>query len=1058
MHGDVYVFVDSNYIVDEELLKLQRHAKSVRYLKHDQYDFGSWKYLIRQIGLKKILEYDEIVFANNSVYLINDMSQVFDEFSKSEADFYSPCFVDEHYCGKTLTSAAYLKSFGFNDTNIMMPSFFMIFKRHLFSKQYIHKLFMDVKKENNRLDVCYNYERELTRSILRNNVLHKTSLNTIYNNSYIYTYIAFNMAKTGFPFLKKKALQQVYYDIDFIESRISGILRAIPNEYKQSFSQALKNNGYCPQNTPLCNGQEAAAAEFSTFFSKKSEKNGEKKSRFVTSQGITLTDVFDADYYLLKNPDVKNAKIDPLKHFLDHGWAEGRLFSPWFHLQKLILNYPKISKNEFLFFFDQMGRHIFDYFDAKYYYDNSQDLHDKEFTPLAMLRHYIENGASEDRNPCSWFNAKNYFLKYASLQAQGFNPFFHYLQTAVWNDVNYVKEQSLLASSLKDKISLDILFNVACDTIGGGMLSLDRIAHNLLRYYAEDRDAGVAVSCVPIRNKAVKYSMFKSALPQIQFRFLVEQTDPERVHLMIPEVYAVEFFDQLNSNELHWLHSRASLKITIMNQNQNLLPPPEDVAHRFLRLTTNICISTAHYSYTTQSLANTYGLPVSPLTPVLPKMDVRTHEFKQKKIMVSPDEINPLLSKLTRSDIVAQLAQRLPDYEFITISDFSLNDYLELASQVFFSITFGEGMDGYFIEPVLAGAVSFAVYNPVFFPSSFAEKPTIFANWESLLDEIETMIRDFEADPGLYNQASLILRSEILEIYSDTRSYAELSDILHSKYAFYPNENQGGSLPLDQALPYVNTMIGPGFYAAAHAQGAFILNYGYDFNRSLHDCFIEKMYDIEINAKSKYVLIDAGLDFGLYAIYQRLRHGNIKMIYGFEPIFDVQSVAHDNFCINRITPDMFSVKNICLDNTCATRDAMFMSGFATLSCAMDKHATTIFHEINANDYFSPTSIKPVQMLSASPEISEILQRHPEHHFIIKIDSFGHDINILNDLYTNNLLCYIDMIIVFIRFGNIAQYECYFDKGRFDCEVRRNRDRSLTYFIAKNTSVETYPRS
>ena len=227
MHGDVYVFVDSNYIVDEELLKLQRHAKSVRYLKHDQYDFGSWKYLIRQIGLKKILEYDEIVFANNSVYLINDMSQVFDEFSKSEADFYSPCFVDEHYCGKTLTSAAYLKSFGFNDTNIMMPSFFMIFKRHLFSKQYIHKMFMDVKKENNRLDVCYNYERELTRSILRNNVLHKTSLNTIYNNSYIYTYIAFNMAKTGFPFLKKKALQQVYYDIDFIESRISGILREI---------------------------------------------------------------------------------------------------------------------------------------------------------------------------------------------------------------------------------------------------------------------------------------------------------------------------------------------------------------------------------------------------------------------------------------------------------------------------------------------------------------------------------------------------------------------------------------------------------------------------------------------------------------------------------------------------------------------------------------------------------------------------------------------------------------------------------------------------------------
>lgn len=47
----------------------------------------------------------------------------------------------------------------------------------------------------------------------------------------------------------------------------------------------------------------------------------------ISSKDIALlqeTDLFDAAYYLAQNPDVKNAGVDPIKHYLIHGGKEGR--------------------------------------------------------------------------------------------------------------------------------------------------------------------------------------------------------------------------------------------------------------------------------------------------------------------------------------------------------------------------------------------------------------------------------------------------------------------------------------------------------------------------------------------------------------------------------------------------------------------------------------------------------------------------------------------------------------------------------------------------------------
>ena len=47
--------------------------------------------------------------------------------------------------------------------------------------------------------------------------------------------------------------------------------------------------------------------------------------RFISDYNLLKkSDLFDSEYYLANNEDVKKAKVDPIKHYLQFGWKEGR--------------------------------------------------------------------------------------------------------------------------------------------------------------------------------------------------------------------------------------------------------------------------------------------------------------------------------------------------------------------------------------------------------------------------------------------------------------------------------------------------------------------------------------------------------------------------------------------------------------------------------------------------------------------------------------------------------------------------------------------------------------
>lgn len=79
-----------------------------------------------------------------------------------------------------------------------------------------------------------------------------------------------------------------------------------------------------------------------------------KKSRFdyktanyykIAYEKIVESGLFDFDYYLQSYNDVKNSGMDPLVHYLFHGYKEGKLPSLYFNQDSYLKKHPNLDEN-----------------------------------------------------------------------------------------------------------------------------------------------------------------------------------------------------------------------------------------------------------------------------------------------------------------------------------------------------------------------------------------------------------------------------------------------------------------------------------------------------------------------------------------------------------------------------------------------------------------------------------------------------------------------------------------------------------------------------------------
>lgn len=154
---------------------------------------------------------------------------------------------------------------------------------------------------------------------------------------------------------------------------------------------------------------------------------------------IAASGLFDADYYLTQYPDIADAGVDPIRHYIDHGAAERRNpsadFNTLFYTEAYpdvapsgmnpLAHYIKAGKAEGRWASHKLAVQESGFFDPSYYLENNPEVGSSGLSPID---HYTSQGWRQWRNPSAAFDLIWYAQAYLASQWT-VDPLFHYVAT-----------------------------------------------------------------------------------------------------------------------------------------------------------------------------------------------------------------------------------------------------------------------------------------------------------------------------------------------------------------------------------------------------------------------------------------------------------------------------------------------------------------------------------------------------------------------------------------------------------------------------------------------------
>jgi lipopolysaccharide biosynthesis protein len=142
------IFISDGNLNENEIKKISDICYHVITEKHGEYDFGSWK---RGFNFLKNDEkncgfffVDEIIFANDSCYLINSLVPIFEEMDKKDLDFWGIAESEQN-------------------GHHHIQSYFFVLNSFAFTSSYFQIFLEKIKPEKNKEDIIKNYEFGLSK-------------------------------------------------------------------------------------------------------------------------------------------------------------------------------------------------------------------------------------------------------------------------------------------------------------------------------------------------------------------------------------------------------------------------------------------------------------------------------------------------------------------------------------------------------------------------------------------------------------------------------------------------------------------------------------------------------------------------------------------------------------------------------------------------------------------------------------------------------------------------------------------------------------------------------
>lgn len=250
----------------------------------------------------------------------------------------------------------------------------------------------------------------------------------------------------------------------------------------------------------------------------------------------------------------------------------------------------------------------------------------------------------------------------------------------------------------------------------------------------------------------------------------------------IPEYYVKYFYKNLSEDDLHFFKSIKNLQFNILNQNIDLMPKPKKLK-KLRKLTKNITQTIAHDRCATQQVCNKWGIPTHLMSVNIDVSKYKSYDFEEKeKIIVLSNDKNE-----HKLGIINKIKHEMPDFKLITVQNMTFSEYMDLIAKAYFTITFGEGMDGYFGQPHNVGSIGFAVYNDGFFPNNdWSNLLNVYKSYNDMYNNIVKDMKQLLNDKELYYKTVEIALKKQNSLYRIDKFEDNVKRFYRKEYDFYP--------------------------------------------------------------------------------------------------------------------------------------------------------------------------------------------------------------------------------------------------------------------------------
>lgn len=233
---DIYYLADCD-MKDDEIKKIIPYVKGAWAKRHGKYDWGSYSELAKNyVGWNIIEKYDELIFANDSNYCVNNFDKVFDKMDKQNCDFWGLISVGKSAPGKVVQNINVKRRLFASDYPFHLCSFFLAYRKNIIMDFDFRKFIDGIEKMKKNHIVKY-YEIGGTTFLMDKGYNVKSFIEKFYPTHPVYTKYSIQLLKQGYPLLKVMFVNDNTYEC-FID-RLNRLLKKIGLEFDIFF---IKDN------------------------------------------------------------------------------------------------------------------------------------------------------------------------------------------------------------------------------------------------------------------------------------------------------------------------------------------------------------------------------------------------------------------------------------------------------------------------------------------------------------------------------------------------------------------------------------------------------------------------------------------------------------------------------------------------------------------------------------------------------------------------------------------------------------------------------------------------